>query len=254
MATFSKDQVFKKTICILIQKYKIWHLHICDENSIHIKMWICIQELKWILEKKMVAFNDKIYFNYTSQWLWFWSIIEIYLWLICVQKNRFFFFKIWSAPLDIILKSFNVFLIFFLVMDYSYSSFSEQYQQKNFVDPDDLFSKIREIRTSLNLPNLAKNRSLDVVARQLVRTQILAPIDESKMNYVILSIFSILDAFDDESTDSLLNRWLHDQSKRSVILAPGNYASVFIDYDEENDNQSGKIALIVASVCFPNEK
>ena len=139
-------------------------------------------------------------------------------------------------------------------MDYSYSSFSEQYQQKNFVDPDDLFSKIREIRTSLNLPNLAKNRSLDVVARQLVRTQILAPIDESKMNYVILSIFSILDAFDDESTDSLLNRWLHDQSKRSVILAPGNYASVFIDYDEENDNQSGKIALIVASVCFPNEK
>ncbi|OHT06041.1 hypothetical protein TRFO_05682 [Tritrichomonas foetus] len=141
---------------------------------------------------------------------------------------------------------------YFTYLIFEMQSSSSGFQINDPVDADELFKKIRHIRNKLQLQKLAKNKTLEIVAEELIQNETLAPIDERKMNYVTLSILSILDTFKNESTEQLIDRWLADANKRPVVLGVGNYAALHIEYDNE-EHSSGKVALIVAMIYRPKQ-
>lgn len=116
-----------------------------------------------------------------------------------------------------------------------------------YLDEDDLFSRICQIRETFSIPKLSKNKDLKTICCNTTKTGIMTPIKEAGTGYTLLSFFSIVDSFDNEDVDQVINRWFKDSNKRVVIISPGNYGAVHVEYNDETKT-SGKIALIVALI------
>lgn len=118
------------------------------------------------------------------------------------------------------------------------------------LDEDELFMKICQIRESFSIPKLIKNKDLKTVCCDITKTGKVTPIIETGLNYTIISVYSVIDTFNNESVDQIIHRWLSDSNKRPVIISPGNYGAIHVEYNNDQKT-SGKIALIVALIYRP---
>lgn len=109
------------------------------------------------------------------------------------------------------------------------------------------FKKICDMRSAFSLPVLRKNQPLKTVIIEQLTTGSMVPIKKSK-NYTIVSTQEIYDSFENENIDQILNRWIKDADKRTILLSPGNYGAVCIKFNKNSDHSSGRIAFRIALI------
>lgn len=122
-----------------------------------------------------------------------------------------------------------------------------QMRNNEYLNEDDLFSKVCHIREEFSIPKLAKNKDLKTVCCSMIKTGVIAPIKDTGAGYTIMSFFSLIDSFENENVDQIIKRWLKDSSKRPVVISPGNYGAIHVEYNT-GSKTSGKIALIIALI------
>ena len=115
--------------------------------------------------------------------------------------------------------------------------------------PDSVFKAINDIRMKMQLPKLHWQKDFARFADKYARNLEFCLFDLNT-DFVILSQFCFRDLFYGQTTDDLIESWLIDNSKRPILLAPGNYGIVTIvdDPDKEGDG-SQAIVVYIASIC-----
>lgn len=123
---------------------------------------------------------------------------------------------------------------------FSSSSSSPAKSTKQLSEADLIFEKVNAVREQMLLSHLHRKPEL---------TQLLnVPKEEFnayESNFVLISYMTLQDSFNPaESPDTIVKKWLLDNSKRSTLFAPGNYGTIQLTKSRKNMT----VDFIVASV------